>query len=103
MNVKKTKSSKKIVLKITMSMTLLEYYLIPMEYLIDPYLLGMPPDLSQEDLIYHLPPPPIFCHSRSVVGVPGLYHSHVGFGVSKHEADKGSCMFSGQTLQGDSY
>ena len=100
---KKTKSSKKIVLKITMSMTLLEYYLIPMEYLIDPYLLGMPPDLSQEDLIYHLPPPPIFCHSRSVVGVPGLYHSLVGFGVSKHEADKGSCMFSGQTLQGDSY
>ena len=81
----------------------LEYHLVPAEYLIDPYLPGMPPDLSREDLIYHLPPPPIFCRGRPVAGVPGLYHSLVGFGVSEREADEGSRTFSGQTLRGGSY
>lgn len=38
----------------------LEYHLIPAEYLIDPYLSGMPSGLTQEGLIYHLPPPPGF-------------------------------------------
>lgn len=81
----------------------LEYHLIPAEYLIDPYLPGMPSGLSREGLMYHLPPPPFFCRGAPVVGIPGLYHSLVGFRVSEHEVDEGSRSFLGWTVRGGSY
>ena len=81
----------------------LEYHLIPVEYLIDPYLSGMPSGLTQEGLIYHLPPPPVFCRGRPVVGVPDLYHSLVWVSVSECEVEEGSCSLSGWTVRGSSY
>ena len=79
------------------------YHVIPAEYLVDPVLPGLPPGLSWYDLMYRLPPPPVFKRGRCTRDSPDFVHAVVEVAVSVEELDEGASTGSGDILRGRSY
>jgi len=79
------------------------YHLVPAEYLVDPALPGLPPNLLPSQVQHWLPSPPEFSRGRLVGGCSGLSYAMVGFKVSLVEWDEGSVALFGLVLRGASY
>jgi len=79
------------------------YHLVPSEYLVDPALPGLLPDLSFAQVQRSLPSPPEFSEGGLVGGCSGLSYAMVGFEVSLEEWDEGSVALFGLVLRGASY
>lgn len=79
------------------------FHVIPMEYLVDPDLPGLPSGLSRYDLMYRLPPPPVFKRGRGTLDFPDFVHAIVEVAASVEELDEGSHAAFGDLLRGRSY
>ncbi|KAF9789374.1 hypothetical protein BJ322DRAFT_1018046 [Thelephora terrestris] len=79
------------------------YHLLPAKYLVNPFLPGLPPGLTQGELLYRLAPPLLFCKGSVVGGTLDLYHSIVVVDVSSLELDEDALSFHRVTMRGSSY
>jgi hypothetical protein len=79
------------------------YHLFPREYLADPYLPGLPGELTPAVLTTWLAPPPIFFRGRPVPDNPDLVYASIRHTVSVKEREEGGLHHGAYVRRGGSY
>ena len=79
------------------------WYLLPLRYLSDPVLPGLPVGLTPYELLTYLPPAPVFSLGPPVLYNTGYYRAMVSYDVSERELAEGGGSMLGLSVRGQSY